>query len=477
MAALEGLQPERVFCRFEEISRIPRGSGNTDRIADYLVSFAKEKGLDYSRDEANNVIIRKAGTPGYEDHNTVILQGHSDMVCEKEPGSSHDFEKDPLDLAVKDGFISAEGTTLGGDDGIAAAMMLAILESDDIPHPPLEALITSDEEIGLLGAQALDYSLLSGRTVINLDSEDEGIIVCGCAGGLTGESRIPVRYEETEGCWYEIAVTGLQGGHSGSEVLKNRASALVLGGRMLYRLQERTDMSLAELSGGNKDNAIPRSLHMTAAFPEDPSPVLKELEAELLQEYRGIDEDIRIECTACGSGARMALHPVSLQKITFFLMNMPYGLQKMSGTIEGLAETSCNPGILRLTEEELCVITGIRSSLDSARAALSDKFCYLTEFLGGDYTVSGGYPAWEYDPDAAFPKKAADLFEEMYGRKAELQVIHAGLECGIICKELGGAECISIGPDMKDIHTTEEVLSVESTKRVYEYVLELLKQL
>lgn len=481
MSVLENCEPKRVFHYFEEITKIPHGSGNTKEISDYLVNFAKEHGLSYVQDEMNNVVIYKPAYKGYEDAPVVILQGHMDMVCEKRPDVEHDFTKDPLNLSVKDGYISANGTTLGGDDGIAVAYALALLESDDIPHPALEVLITVDEEIGLLGAVGLDCSVLKGRRLINLDSEAEGSIWISCAGGLTGISHIPVQRVEAEGEKLQVKVCGLMGGHSGAEIDKNRANANILMGRFLYGLKKQADYEILSLEGGKKDNAITREtvaeLLVAKEMTEAVKAYAKEQQAKLREEYAGSDEGIAIEILEKGTEKGAVLHPTSREKVLFYLMNVPFGIAKMSGSIEGLVETSSNIGILKLFEGELSASSSVRSSVEVARDALSDKIEYLTEFLGGEYEVQGAYPAWEYRKESPLRDKMVEVYEQVYGEKPNVVAIHAGLECGLFYKKMEGLDCVSLGPNMKDIHTSEEVLDIASTERVWKYLLKVLENL
>ena len=471
MPALENCEPKRVFHYFEEICKIPHGSGNTKQISDFLVNFAKDHGFKYVQDEMNNVIIYKPGTSGYENSPTVIIQGHMDMVCEKRPNVEHDFTKDGLNISVKDGYVTANGTTLGGDDGIAVAYGLALLESTDIPHPPLEVFFTVDEEIGLLGAVGLDCSVLKGRRFINLDSEAEGSLWISCAGGLSGISHIPVQRVEGEGTKIQVKVCGLMGGHSGAEIDKNRANAYKLMGRFLYGLKIK--------AGGQKYNAISRECitEFLTDAPEEVKAYAKELQEQIREEYTGSDENITIEVKENGVGTAQVLHPTSQEKIVFYLQNVPFGIQKMSGTIKGLVESSSNIGILRLDEDELFASSSVRSTVDAACSAISDKIEYLTEFLGGDYEVQGAYPAWEYRKDSPLRDKMVEIFEEMYGHKPEVVAIHAGLECGLFYKKMEGLDCVSLGPDMKDIHTSEEVLSIASTERVWNYLVKVLENL
>lgn len=481
MSVLENCEPKRVFYYFEEITKIPHGSGNTKQISDYLVNFAKEHNLAYVQDELNNVVIYKPATPGYENAPTVILQGHMDMVCEKRPDVEHDFTKDPLKLSVKDGYVSANGTTLGGDDGIAVAYGLALLESTDLPHPALEVLITVDEEIGLLGAVGLDCSVLKGRRLINLDSEAEGSLWISCAGGLSAISHIPVQRTEMQGQKLEVKICGLMGGHSGAEIDKKRANANILMGRFLYGLKKNMTFGLVSLEGGQKDNAITREAKGEILVSENDIAVVKkyaeDLQKKFREEYAGSDENISVVVTEKGEVKENVLHPTSFEKVVFYMMNVPFGIQKMSGSIEGLVETSSNIGILFLGENEFTASSGVRSSVESARDAVSDKIEYLTEFLGGEYEIQGAYPAWEYRKDSPLRDKMVDVYEEMYGEKPNVVAIHAGLECGLFYKKMEGLDCVSLGPNMKDIHTSEEVLDIASTERVWKYIVKVLENL
>ena len=402
-----------------------------------------------------------------------------DMVCEKRPDVDHDFTKDPLNISVKDGYVTANGTTLGGDDGIAVAYGLALLESKDLAHPALEVLITVDEEIGLLGAEGFDCSVLKGKRLINLDSEAEGSLWISCAGGLSGISTIPVQRVEAEGQKAAVKITGLMGGHSGAEIDKKRANANVLMGRFLYSLQQETAYEIISLAGGQKDNAITREAD-AELLVEDINSVkacAEKLQKGFREEYAGTDEGITVEITDLGVASAKVLHPTSREKVLFFLMEVPFGIQKMSGSIDGLVETSTNIGIVKLGEDEFLGSSSVRSSVEAAGAALSDKICYLTEFLGGEYTVQGAYPAWEYRKDSPLRDQMVEVYEEMYGEKPNVVAIHAGLECGLFYKKIEGLDCVSLGPNMKDIHTSEEVLDIASTERVWKYLVKVLESL
>lgn len=481
MRILENCEPKQVFYYFEEICKIPHGSGNTRQISDYLVNFAKDHGFDYVQDELNNVVIYKPATPGYENAPTVILQGHMDMVCEKRPDVEHDFTKDGLKLSVENGFVSANGTTLGGDDGIAVAYALALLDSKDLPHPALEVLITVDEEIGLLGAVDFDCSVLKGRRMINLDSEAEGSLWISCAGGLSAVSHIPVLRTDAEGEKLQIRICGLMGGHSGAEIDKKRANANVLMGRFLYGLKREAYYEIISLAGGQKDNAITRESLCEILVSEEDIAAVKAYAARvqdgLREEYSGSDNGISVQITEAGHESVQVLHPTSREKILFYLMEIPFGIQKMSSNIEGLVETSTNIGIVRLSEDEFFASSGVRSSVEAARDALSDKIQYLTEFLGGEYEAQGAYPAWEYRKESPLRDKMVSVYEDMYGQKPAVVAIHAGLECGLFYKKIDGLDCVSLGPDMKDIHTSEELLDIASTERVWNYLVKVLKEL
>lgn len=481
MAVLSGLKPEKVFGYFEELCKIPHGSGNTKEISDYLVTFAKERNLKVYQDEYNNVVIYKQASEGYESAPVTILQGHCDMVAEKTPESSHDFEKDGLKLMIEGDYITADQTTLGGDDGIAVAYMMAILDDDTLKHPALECVITTDEEIGLLGAKDLDASVLQGKYMINLDSEEEGYLWISCAGGQTGLSEIPLSFQEVEGEVLEVVIDGLVGGHSGAEIDKNRANANKLMGRFLYELGQKVTFTLAELEGGTKDNAITRKCRAVLVLEAEDRKIVEEFassyQENLRKEYSGTDDNITVNMVSQGIKTISALDMMSKEKTVFFLMNIPYGIEKMSGEIEGLVETSNNIGVLRIEEGFLVSSCGIRSSVGSAKQFVSEKIQYLTEFLGGEYTVVGDYPAWEYKKDSTLRELMAGVYRDLFGKEPNVKAIHAGLECGLFYDKIPGLDCVSFGPSMQDIHTTEEKLSISSTARMWEYLVKVLESI
>ena len=486
MKVLSSLEPHKVFEYFEEICSIPHGSSNTKKISDYLVTFAREHDLRYIKDQSNNVIIFKDGTPGYEASAPVMLQGHMDMVCEKDKDCNIDFERDGLELVLNDGIISANGTTLGGDDGIAVAYALAILDSSDIPHPPLEAVFTVDEEIGMLGAAAIDCSPLKSKIMLNLDSEDEGYLLVSCAGGVTAASHIPVSFiPAADKTLMSINISGLLGGHSGVEIDKNRANANILFGRILYTLNKKLSFNLVSIEGGLKDNAIVKTAVAVIAVDESDIQTVKDcvshMEYLFKHEYVVSDPDIKITAEITDSSpaatANDMMDNISTGRVIAALVNMPYGIQGMSSNIEGLVESSLNLGILKTTDTEVVLSYCVRSSIASRKQEMLDKITSLTELLSGYVTLTGDYPAWEYRQDSPLRDLMKDIFTEQYGREPVIQALHAGVECGLFAGKIPDLDCVSFGPDMKDIHTTNESMDVESVKRTWEYTLEILKRL
>lgn len=480
MRVLEDREPKKVFQFFEEIAAIPHGSYHTKEISDYCVGFAKKRELEVYQDAYNNVIIIKEATAGYEEAEPIIIQGHLDMVCEKESDCDIDFEKEGLRLYVDGDFLKARGTTLGGDDGIAIAYALALLDEEDIPHPRLECVFTVDEEVGMLGAEKIDLSMLKGHQMLNIDSDEEGYFLTGCAGGVTAECVLPVSYDVAEGVSYTLKLSGLQGGHSGSEIDKERANAVVEMGRILKKAEDSIDMGIVSLQGGLKDNAIPREVISEVLVMEeqkkDFEQLLQEMNETLQKEYAASDKGI--ELTFCCNGEKQAkiLGYRAQTGVLFFLRNMPNGIQHMSMDVPGLPETSLNAGIMKLEEERFLVSFSIRSSVASRKENLMERLEYLMGFLGGEVTFSGNYPAWEYKRDSKIRPLAAEVYRELYGKEPVIEAIHAGLECGLLSQKIPDLDCVSFGPDNFDIHTPQERLSISSTERVWKFILEFLKR-
>ena len=476
---LAGLQPDKVFEYFEEICAIPHGSGNTKSISDYLVAFAKGHGLDYRQDDLNNVIIFQEGTCGMENHAPVILQGHMDMVCEKDENCPINMETDGLDVTHDGDYVFARGTTLGGDDGVAVAFALALLDDKSIAHPPLEVVITVDEETGMEGATGIDLSELKGRTLINIDSEEEGIFTVSCAGGARGTITLPVMRRAVYGPCVRLTVEGLQGGHSGVEIHKKRTNANKVMGEFLSRIQKLMPLCLTKLSGGSKDNAIPRSCTVTlvamGSHIDRINGVAEELEKEIRENYH--EPEVRIYGDDVDAFGGNALPTDLTAKVIGLLCAAPNGVQAWSKDIEGLVQTSLNLGIAQLDKDQLRLTFAVRSCVNQEKRELLDQLAKLAEFNEAQYSEMGDYPAWEYRKESDLRDTMVQVYREMFAREPEVVAIHAGLECGILSDKLPGLDCVSIGPEMHDIHTSRERLGIASTKRTWEFLLEVLKRL
>ncbi len=486
MGILQALEPAKVFHFFEEICGIPHGSYNTKAISDYLADFARERGLAYFQDEVNNVVIFGEASEGYEDAPAVMLQGHMDMVCEKEAGCSIDMAKEGLRLTVDGDWVSADGTTLGGDNGVAVAMMLALLDSREYAHPKLECVFTVDEETGLEGAEALDVSRLTARRMINMDSEEEGVITVSCAGGITANCSVPVRRETVSGKGCTVRLAGLQGGHSGIEINKERANANILMGRILSELGDAADLRIRTLAGGSADNVICNACAAEVVVLGDIKALTaaaEELQKTLAAEYRASDPDIRLVVEAGEDCEAGALDEDSTARVIGFLLNTPNGIIHMSLDIEGLVETSLNLGAMKLagTEdggEALQLLYSIRSSVKSRQDFVCRRLDNFCRVLGGKAEFSLYYPGWEYRADSPLRDTCVSVYKELYNKEPLVEAVHAGLECGFFAGKIGPElDAVSIGPTMEGVHTPSERLSISSTARTWNYLLGVLKAL
>ena len=472
MRVLEGLRPTEALRYFEEICAIPHGSRDTKRISDYCVRFAEAHGLRYVQDAHNNVVIYKPATEGYENHPTVILQGHLDMVCEKDADCDIDFSTDGLRLTRDDTYISAKGTTLGGDDGIAVAYALAILAADDLRHPALEAVFTVDEEIGMLGADAMDMSVLNGRILLNCDSEDEGILTVSCAGGATSRLERPIERGTCEGRVYRLSVCDLIGGHSGVEINKGRANANVVLANILKALPVR----LISICGGGKDNAITRASEALVVAGEGIAADFYNACEAAKQTLPAGETEVKFCCETAQTDLAPMTETVS-RAVIDLLCALPSGVQKMSADIEGLVQTSLNMGILKTEDACVSMTFSVRSSVNSEKTALIDSLKRIGAEHGAVYSESGAYPAWEYRRDSRLRETMVTTFRDLYGREPKVEAIHAGLECGIFCDRLKGLDAVSFGPQMHDIHTSRERLEIASVERTWNYLLAILERL
>ena len=480
MPVLNSLQPANVLRYFEELCAIPHGSGNTKAISDYCVRFAEARGLEHYQDDLNNVIIIKAPTEGYENAPAVILQGHLDMVCEQTADSALDMAKEGLKIHTDGQWIWADGTTLGGDDGIAVAMALAALDDESLQHPRLEVVLTVDEEVGMEGAVGLDTSCLQGRLMLNVDSEVEGVLTVSCAGGVRACCHVPVEREPSLGVPCRIVIGGLLGGHSGVEIHKGRANSNILMGRLLYGLSREMPLRVIELRGGQADNAIAPRTEALVLVPREETvraEALTESYAKVFgKEFQTVDPDLNVSFCAAEETEVPALTLSATARAVSALMLLPNGVQTMSQDIPGLVQTSLNLGVLRLEEHEMTATFAVRSAVATEKAMICNRIDCLASLLGGCVTYAGDYPGWEYLRDSKLRELVAKVYEEQTGKQPVIEAIHAGLECGVFAGKLPGLDCVSLGPDMEAIHTPKERLSIPSTKRTWEIICEVMRR-
>lgn len=491
---LSALNPGKVFHFFEEICSIPHGSYHIEQISDYLAEFARKRNLKYVQDSYKNVIIYKPATIGYEAEETLIIQGHMDMVAVKEADCDLDLRKDGLRLAYDRDYLWAEGTSLGGDDGIAVAYALAILDSEDISHPALEAVFTVNEEVGMDGAIGLDASLLNGKRMLNIDSEEEGILTVGCAGGTKLRSRLPVRVKEQTGDLLRIEVNGLGGGHSGVMIHLGRANACILLARLLWDIMAEVkpdgiQIYLSKISGGEKSNAIPTSATAEVILTENGKAVSEEAkqkimkfinkhEAMMAKEYDGKEKEVHYEASFQPGISCLCADEASTKDCIRMLIMQPDGVISKNAYLEKLVETSLNMGIMELSLEHdnqyFTTTYELRSSMQSSMSALCSKVKMIAESLGANCDVQGEYPQWEYRKDSPLQEKMICVYREKYGKEPVIDIIHAGLECGVFASKIKELDAVSFGPNILDIHTTKEKLDIASTERVWEFLLALL---
>lgn len=462
---------------FRILSRRPRPSRHEEAAGEELDAYLRGLGLSPVRDGAGNRMADVPPAPGRGRAPRLILQGHLDMVCAQDPDCTKDMQKEGLDLYVEDGCVRARGTTLGGDDGIAVAMALAILDDRTIPHPRLEVVLTTEEEIGMMGAVALDASPLRGRKLLNLDSEAEGVFTVSCAGGSMARCALPVTRTAWDGTALAVRVRGLVGGHSGTEIHKGRANACMVLGRVLQAMGAETELRLVTAAGGGKDNAIPMesSAQVVASDEAAARQAAEQMAAALTREYAVADPGLRVEVTAC-EVSETPMDRASTEKALCMLTCLPNGIQAMSMDIPGLVQTSLNLGILATEADSLTATFCVRSSLGSQKEMLHRRLRALMAQLGGTVSISGDYPAWEYRQDSPFRDLMTEIFWEQYGSAPQIEAIHAGVECGILAGKLPGLDCVSVGPDLLDIHTPRERMDIASVQRVWRFVLEVLKR-
>lgn len=477
---LKGLKPEKVFEYFELLCSVPHGSGNTKQISDLCVNFAKERGLEYRQDEYNNVIIFKPAAPGYENAEPVILQGHMDMVCAAEPDCGIDMKTDGLNLMVEGDWIKAKGTSLGGDNCIAVAMIMAILDDKEMGHPAIEALFTTDEETGMDGAMGLDISDLKGKNLINLDSEEEGFLTVSCAGGVRCECIFPADFEAVpqEYVTARISIEGLQGGHSGVDIDKGRASATQLMGRILYKAEKELGIQLCEIVGGTFTNVIPLYCSAVIAVAEDKfdklATLCKEYEDMFKFEYAAVETGLSMSCEKAEGCSMMASKERSAKIFSFMLLS-PYGIQAMSMDIPGLVQTSLNLGVAGTNADSFTLSYSIRSAILSQKLMLVERLEELSAQFGAEMSCHAAYPGWAFKKESKLRDKLSASCEAVLGKKPEITATHGGLECGLFMEKIPGLDCVSLGPNMEEVHSVRERLNISSTERLYKIVCNFLE--
>ncbi|CEM61937.1 aminoacyl-histidine dipeptidase [Treponema phagedenis] len=478
MSTIYDLEPKAFFYWFAEIMKIPRCSGNEKQISDFLMQFAKERKLEAYQDEALNVIIKKPGTAGYEKSPVLIIQGHMDMVCEKTPDSPHNFCTDPIKPVIKSDFMYADNTTLGGDDGVAVAYGLAILDSDTLAHPPIEVFITTDEEEGMTGIMNFDASLLQGKQLLNIDSEEEGIFLVSCAGGANTLCTFDIQEQQAKGKFLKLNIEGLLGGHSGIEIIKQRANAIKILGRVLYKIAQTEKITLATITGGSKHNAIAKYAEavIAAENPESVISIVKSFTEELQKEYRASDKDLSVKISETPALSKMYTNELSENLIDFMMM-VPDGVQYMNLEIPGMVKTSLNNGVLEQKDGQLQFTLSVRSSAESSSEEILSVIEACTKRCKGNFSINSIYPPWEYEPKSVLRDTAVKTYKEVTGKEPLIEAIHAGLECGIIKKAIPGLDALSIGPNLYDVHTPDEHLSISSVKRTWDFLVKLLENL
>ncbi len=481
MKIFENEKAGKVFDYFSQLCTVPHGSGNTKQISDLCCAFAREQGLEYYQDELNNVVIIKEASPGYEAAPAVILQGHLDMVCAKTAACTKNMEKEGIDLALDGDWLHAVETSMGGDNGLAVAMVMAILADNSLVHPRIEAVMTVDEEVGMEGAFGLDVSMLKSKMLINLDSEDEGVLTVSCAGGVRAACTLPVERTVSRAVKLRITVGGLKGGHSGVEIDKGRGNSNQLTGRLLRAIRKVSNSHILSMTGGKADNIITNltvtELAVSEYEVEKVIAAAKECEAIFKAEYSTSDPDV---CVTVEDLGKTEMYPLSIEStddIIHVLLVMPGGIQAMSMDVPGLVQTSLNLGILELEDDALRFSFAVRSSVESQKTMVTERIESVMEKLGGTVSYYGDYPGWAYMKDSKLRELCVKVFNDMYGRDPEILAIHAGLECGLFSGKIPGLDCVSFGPDLKNVHSVDEKVSVTSVKRVYEYLVEIIKNI
>ena len=479
-SVLTNLKPTLLWKHFDEIRKIPHCSKQEKPLGDYILSVAQRLGHKARRDDAGNIVVAKPATQGHENAQVVVLQGHQDMVCEKNADVTHDFTKDPIEVQIDGEWVTANGTTLGADNGIGAAAALALLEDNTVVHGPLELLFTTDEETGLNGARELSSDFLKGRILLNLDSEEEGSFTISCAGGADSEITLPVqRKSASGGTALKVGLTGLRGGHSGIDIHTGRGNAIQLLARMLFKLD--VPFSLIDLEGGSKHNAIPREAFARLIVQEGKiesfKKALQNRFEEIRFEYKAVEKDVKINIETLKDAEDHPMDESAQNTFLALLVGLPHGVMAMSQEIPGLVETSNNLAIVRCMEKDVTVYTSTRSSIASALEATRVKIEAVGKLAGAKTKHLEGYPAWSPNLDSELLKTMKKIHKELTGKEAEIMAIHAGLECGIIGEKFPGMDMISFGPELKNPHSPDEKVHIGSVERFWDLLVATLKAL
>ena len=477
------LKPKIVWEIFDEITKVPRPTHHLEKMKAFLVDWAKRHNIEYDVDEVGNVVMRVPGTPGHENAPTVILQGHQDMVAEKLPESNHDFMNDPIETVVDGEWVRTKGTTLGADNGMGCAAAMAALIDPDLVHGPLEALFTVDEEQGLIGANGLQKGFVKGKTLLNLDSEEMGSLVIGCAGGKVTECLLPLKKQEApDGVFYEVSISGLKGGHSGMEINLGRANANQQLARFLWEADRRSPLELAYISGGGLANAIPRDAKAVVCLSRDDADDFTSFAAEfsvmLHAEYDAVEnKDFIFEVKEC-KPQKEIIESLQAHNIISALFACPNGVQSMSAAIPGLVETSDNlASVEMLNDGNMKIVVHIRSSVDSRRDEVGARVSALFEMIGADVRFDDAYVGWEPNPASNVLKVAEESYKELFGHDPKVEALHAGLECGLFLEKMPDLDMVSFGPTLKDIHSPGEKANIKSVEEFYRLLGEILKKL
>ncbi|WP_270573690.1 aminoacyl-histidine dipeptidase [Candidatus Collinsella stercoripullorum] len=478
---ITGYQPEKLFQYFEDISAIPRGSGNEKGISDFLVAFARERGLDVYQDEVYNVIIRKPASAGAEGAAPVMMQGHIDMVCDKLAGVEHDFERDGLELVVEDGVLTANGTTLGADNGIAVALMMTVLDDDTLVHPALECVFTTDEETGLVGAETLDKSQISARIMINLDSEEEGVATVSCAGGVTVTLTRGLALEHVDGSLLTVAISGLLGGHSGSDIHLERGNADLLMARIVEQVLRGTDARLVSFDGGSKDNAITREctarLVLDAADAQRAAGIARAVAQDIAAELEVFDPSFACAVEVADGASADAMSAEDAWALVRTIRLAPNGVLRRNVAADGFVEVSSNLGVVATEGASVRMLLAPRSSIASLQEEIKDRIQTLADAFGFSASFDNEYPGWSYTEHSHVREVFQASYRELFGEELKIESIHAGLECGLFTEALPGLDAIAVGPTLADVHTPDEHMPLDSAERFYELLVDVLKRL